>query len=165
MSKSLHFFTLSHYIWFSSLSFWWRLLVINYKLYEVRDSTGIGSWLTGIPELSTDLKHIIDVQKIFAVQMSEMKNKKESKDNKNSTHCEWFHISAACYLKSLPNLPFQKCQMCLFDLKIYELHIFLITLTLVLLHKLFSWTISETVWWTCLWGTHISFLPNALKNL
>lgn len=53
----------------------------NYKIYEARRRLGIGSWLTGIPELSTILKYIVLVE-----QMNKIKN--ECKDNRNSTDYE-----------------------------------------------------------------------------
>lgn len=53
----------------------------NYKIYEARHHLGIGSWLTGIPELSTVLKYIVLVE-----QMNKIKN--ECKDNRNSTDYE-----------------------------------------------------------------------------
>lgn len=53
----------------------------NYKIYEARHHLGIGSWLTGIPELSTILKYIVLVE-----QMNKIKN--GCKDNRNSTDYE-----------------------------------------------------------------------------
>lgn len=34
---------------------------------------GLGSWPTGIPEISTVLKYIVDVQKLFVELMNEIK--------------------------------------------------------------------------------------------
>lgn len=52
----------------------------NYKIYEARHHVGIGSWLIGIPELSTILK--------YRVLVEQMKIKNECKDNRNATDYE-----------------------------------------------------------------------------
>lgn len=76
------------HIWLSLLSFGGRLLIIDYKLNEVRDHVGLGSWLT---ELCTNFKYIVNVQKNFYKWVKYLKN--EWKDKRNPTNYEWFCVS------------------------------------------------------------------------